>query len=264
MRTAGDRYEDGGPIGALIFRRGWLVLACAIVAAAGAWLVGPREAPREKVLLTFVLRPNTNVPADAIPDSLRASGGTDSQLTRTVSMVIATDRILRPALRRGGVPPGGEFELKSSVEPGTDIVSVELSGKEGVTLEPLVRAYSREASLWVSGSYKTYTLQFLDSAPAPSRADETRVLQLTALAGLAGALLGVLLIFAEYKLRRSGVPGRRDEARPPTTLEDVPGQLDNSRVQDSSAREGDSSWPVGSPDPAHGSSRREESGERPG
>ena len=64
--------------GALVLRRAWVLVACAALAAAAAWLLGPTEPPREKTVLAFVLRPNTDTPASVVPDSLRGTGGTSS------------------------------------------------------------------------------------------------------------------------------------------------------------------------------------------
>ncbi|MBA2753948.1 MAG: hypothetical protein H0U40_05720 [Chloroflexia bacterium] len=199
---------------ALVLRRAWVLLACAAVAAAAAWFLGPREAPREKTLIAFVLRPNLDTPAEGVPDTLRSTGGTNSQLTRTVARVIETDRIL-DAVLRAGVPPG-DYELTSSLEPGTDVITVEVSAREGVSVDPLIVAYSREASKWVLRAYKAYTLQFLESTPVPSAGPDVRAIQVTGLAALAGALLGLLLVFAEFKLRGLDLlEAREDVARPP-------------------------------------------------
>jgi hypothetical protein len=202
--------------GALVLRRVWVLIACAVLAAAAAWFLGPSEAPRERAVLAFVLRPNTDTPASVVPDSLRATGGTSAQLTRTIARVIETDRILNAALRRpgAGVPARGGYALQSSLEPGTDVITVELSARDGVPLDRLVASYSLEATKWVVVSYKAYTLQFLEATTLPSAGTSARAVQVTGLAALAGALLGLLLVFGEYKLRglNPSKPGRTDHA----------------------------------------------------
>ena len=250
-------------IGALVLRRVWVLLVCAAVAAAAAWFLGPREAPRQTQILAFVLRPDTNTPADVVPDSLRGTGGTSSQLTRTVARAIETARVVDAALMRPEVVPGGQYELGSSLEAGTDIVTVEVSAKQGVPLEPLITAYSRAASMWVTDSYKGYTLQFLDSSPGPSAGVGARAIQVTGLAALAGALLGLLFVFAEYKLRGLDLIEAGEDA---SWRANGAGPDDdvNGESPYRSWREADSDPGVGERESALSASSSERSGERPG
>ncbi len=110
----------------------------------------------------------------------------------------------------------GDYDLQSSLEPGTDVITVEVSAQEGVPLDPFVAAYSRAASRYVNSVYKAYTLEFLEATSVPSGGAAAREVQITGLAALAGALLGLLIVFAEYKLRGLDILEAREDVAPPT------------------------------------------------
>jgi hypothetical protein len=228
-----------------VLRRAWVLLVCAVVAGAAAWFLGPSEVVRERQMVAFVLQPNPRVTAGEVPDLLRGTGGVNSQLTRTIGRVIESESFLDAALARArsGTSEQGDYELQSSLEPGTDVITVDVSAKEGVQLDTFVRAYSREASEYVTSVYKAYALEFLEATPAPPGGAGTSKVQITGLAALAGALLGLLLVFAEYQAKG---PGFRRPRRPTAR-----GRVQSPREGD--PRRGDAPRPG---DPPRGVDRR--------
>lgn len=192
--------------GQRVLRRAWVLALCAVVAGAAAWFLGPSKVVREQQTVAFVLQPNPRVPAGEVPDLLRGTGGVNSQLTRTIGRVIESESFLDAALARGRglTAEQGGYDLQSSLEPGTDVITVDVSADEGVRLGPFVQAYSREASRYVSSVYKAYALEFLDATPVASAGAGTSKVQIVGLAALAGALLGLLLVFVEYQATSTG------------------------------------------------------------
>jgi hypothetical protein len=196
----------------MLARRGWLIVLITAAAIAGAGVATSREPPSYQQAVRYVLTPSAQVGDAQIPDTLRGSSGPDSQLTYTVAQALQTDRFTKPAV--ASLPPGqrGGYKVSASVVAGTDVIEVRLSGPSRAGLQTITGALTPHATHWVSGVYKAYRLQFLETKQLGASA--TSAIQRLLLAGIVGALLGMLVVYLEARLRGRGSRTGRPDAAP--------------------------------------------------
>jgi uncharacterized protein involved in exopolysaccharide biosynthesis len=193
-------------VAGLLLRRLWLVLALAALGG-GTAAFATSDAPvvYERTAV-FVLRPSSEINDEQVPDAIRGIAQQDSQLVRTVSRVIATDRFLDGAFDIAFArDPAPGYELSSVISPGSDVIEVSLRGPDESTLDAVVGEFAAEASKWVVSVYRAYTLDLLE-VNTPSGPVGTDPFQLIALAALLAGLMGVGVVFLEHKARKARAP----------------------------------------------------------
>jgi hypothetical protein len=215
--------------GAIAFLRGvprpiWRVLAVvglAAVAGIAAFISVSNDPKTYEREASFAVRPSPTVPPAAVNDVLGTLAQPDSAITETIVNIFGSPRLRTFAARSAGVPPGSvggsgaEYAWSATRRTGSTIIDMRLTGPDDGKLRAMQTAAGPEAARLVEQSYSPYRLETL-SAPSPPTQVGPKITRTVGLALLLGALLGIILVLVERRLRSSLAqregPGR---ARPP-------------------------------------------------
>ena len=202
--------------GAIAFLRGvprpiWRVLAVvglSAVAGIAAFISVSNDPKTYEREASFAVRPSPTVPPAAVNDVLGTLAQPDSAITETIVNMFGSPRLRTFAARSAGVPPGSvggsgaEYAWSATRRTGSTIIDMRLTGPDDGKLRAMQTAAGPEAARLVEQSYSPYRLETL-SAPSPPTQVGPKITRTVGLALLLGALLGIILVLVERRLRSS-------------------------------------------------------------
>jgi hypothetical protein len=188
--------------------RSLAVVCLAAVAGIAAFISvsgDPKTYERES---SFAVRPSATVPPGAVNDVLGTLAQPDSAVTETIVNMLGSPRVRSFAAQSAGLPAssvggsGSPYAWSATRRPGSTIVDVRVTGPDDDKLLAIQQAAGPEAARLVEESYTPYRLETL-SAPSPPVQVGPQIRRTVGLALLLGALLGIILVFVERRLRSS-------------------------------------------------------------
>ncbi len=202
--------------GGIAFLRGvprpiWRVLAVvglAAVAGIAAFISVSNDPKTYERDASFAVRPSPTVPPAAVNDVLGTLAQPDSAITETIVNMFGSPRLRTFAARSAGVPPGSvggsgaEYAWSATRRTGSTIIDMRLTGPDDGKLRAMQTAAGPQAARLVEQSYPPYRLETL-SAPSPPTQVGPKITRTVGLAILLGALLGIILVLVERRLRSS-------------------------------------------------------------
>lgn len=189
----------------------WRVLAVvglAAVAGIAAFISVSNDPKTYEREASFAVRPSSTVPPAAVNDVLGTLAQPDSAITETIVNMFGSPRLRTFAARSAGVPPGSvggsgaEYAWSATRRTGSTIIDMRLTGPNDDKLLAMQTAAGPEAARLVEQSYSPYRLETL-SAPSPPTQVGPKITRTVGLALLLGALLGIILVLVERRLRSS-------------------------------------------------------------
>ena len=189
----------------------WRVLAVvglAAVAGIAAFISVSNDPKTYEREASFAVRPSPTVPPAAVNDVLGTLAQPDSAITETIVNIFGSPRLRTFAARSAGIPPssvggsGAEYAWTATRRTGSTIIDMRLTGPDDDTLRAMQTAAGPEAARLVEQSYPPYRLETL-SAPSPPTQVGPKITRTVGLAVLLGALLGIILVLVERRLRSS-------------------------------------------------------------
>jgi hypothetical protein len=189
----------------------WRVLAVvglAAVAGIAAFISVSNDPKTYERDASFAVRPSPTVPPAAVNDVLGTLAQPDSAITETIVNIFGSPRLRTFAARSAGIAPssvggsGAEYAWSATRRTGSTIIDMRLTGPDDDTLRAMQTAAGPEAARLVEQSYPPYRLETL-SAPSPPTQVGPKITRTVGLALLLGALLGIILVLVERRLRSS-------------------------------------------------------------
>ncbi|HEY6637810.1 MAG TPA: hypothetical protein VIZ61_09030 [Solirubrobacterales bacterium] len=189
----------------------WRVLAVvglAAVAGIAAFISVSNDPKTYEREASFAVRPSPAVPPAAVNDVLGTLAQPDSAITETIVNIFGSPRLRTFAARSAGIPPGSvggsgaEYAWSATRRTGSTIIDMRLTGPDDDKLRAMQTAAGPEAARLVEQSYSPYRLETL-SAPSPPTQVGPKITRTVGLALLLGALLGIILVLVERRLRSS-------------------------------------------------------------
>ena len=188
--------------------RSLAVVALAALAGLAAFISAGNDPKTYQRESSFAVRPSATVPPAAVNDVIGTLAQPDSAITETIVNMLGSPRLRSFAAKSAGLPPssvggsGAQYVWSATRRPGSTIIDVRLTGADDDKLLAMQAAASREAARLVEESYTPYRLETL-SAPTPPMQVAAKVARTVGLALLLGALVGIMLVLLERKLRSS-------------------------------------------------------------
>ena len=191
-------------------RNWYLLLVCALVAAAGAVYLAHREHKEYRSSMRLAVGPSPSITRQT-----RIAQAVDSlnkrPLIMTFAELAAGKRLYREAAAEAGVADreAARYSVSANPLPEANVIAVDVEGPRRATAELLVGAVGRHAAMQIEDFYKNFAVRPLDDPDTPAdpiSPTPKRDVPLAAAGGLAfGFLLG---LFRDYVLAR-----RRRETR---------------------------------------------------
>jgi succinoglycan biosynthesis transport protein ExoP len=187
-------------------RKGWWVVALAVLASLGAAAAfTARQTPVYRASATVVVAPNTSV--EGVADVLRTLETLERRsVIATFARIPSSPQMRAAVAQRLELPEGLRgIRIEGSVLPSTNILTIDVEGESAEQVAAIANAAADAMREEVRSLYRTFTTRRLSDAvvpPRPIRPDPRRNYVVAALLGL---FVGVLAAMATAPRRT--VPG---------------------------------------------------------
>ena len=209
---------DPGTVLMLVRRRLWLVAGLAVLAGLGAGIAIAANHDEHRQTVNFVLHPAASYPRRDVPsavDVLRADG----PLVQTVLGVLDSDEMVRRAAREVDIDDSADYQLASTLRPGSNIIDATITGPDAQAVSQLGRGLVVAAAAYVTAAYPGFEIDRLGIAAGDGGGADP--IEVILVAMLLGAALGVVLVVVESRFQTRAAVVRSlldpvDVASPPS------------------------------------------------
>ena len=189
---------DPGTVLMLVRRRLWLVAGLAVLAGLGAGIAIAANHDEHRQTVNFVLHPAASYPRRDVPsavDVLRADG----PLVQTVLGVLDSDEMVRRAAREVDIDDSADYQLASTLRPGSNIIDATITGPDAQAVSQLGRGLVVAAAAYVTAAYPGFEIDRLGIAAGDGGGADP--IEVILVAMLLGAALGVVLVVVESRFQ---------------------------------------------------------------
>jgi uncharacterized protein involved in exopolysaccharide biosynthesis len=187
-------------------RKGWWVVALAVLAALGAAAaLTARQTPVYRASATVVVAPNTSV--EGVADVLRTLETLERRSVIATFARIPSSPQMRAAVAQRLELPGDlrGIRIEGSVLPSTNILTIEVEGGSAEQVAAVANVAADAMRDEVRSLYRTFTTRRLSDAVVPARPIRPDPRRNYVVAALLGLFVGVLAALAMAPRRT--VPG---------------------------------------------------------
>ena len=193
---------------ALLSRWRLLVVGC-VVGGVLAWALVRDDARHYEVDASLLLRPGPALDNSAYDDALSAISREQTGLEPTLLRIFNGERFERAAV--AALEPGArdEYELRTTIRPGTDIIEIAITGPDRAVLERISRTATLLAAEWAQDTYRgAFVLDALDrtSPVEPVAPRVGHAVQVGVLLGAGAAALLALVAAVRPRRRPESAP----------------------------------------------------------
>ena len=206
-----------------LVRHQWWLIALAVLVSSSTALVATLRQPQVyRATTTFLLTPADTVirsSNEAVNNSITALSRTTT--LNTFAQIAASQAVAERALIRLGYPPAQDPSLRARavVLPETYTIEVSVELDDPVLAAQLVNAIRDETGALGEQAYPTFQVRPLDQSVPPGAPSRPQPARNSALAAVAGLILGLLAAMLIERRRGSEA---RDRAPIPLTQTDIP------------------------------------------